>query len=846
MTFDAVNTYKQVKEKYIQFVLDYVAGSYPNYGERGRWEAMRSYLKTIWTSDDSATTLFARPVLEVLFPYPVSGKSIKELIAENVLHPSMAKYVAKFLLKEGASLYTHQLHAIEASKKRNIIVASGTGSGKTECFLYSMINNLLLSENAESLKEPGVRILLIYPMNALVKDQLKRIVGLLRESPEGITVGMYTGQTPNKNTPRELDLVDWEKGRNGHKLCNYMRSREEIREKPPHILITNYSMMEYMMLRHADIKIFNGKKLNAIVLDEAHLYSGDLGNDINMLIRRVLARFGKGHDEVRFYATSATIGDNTSETLERAGAALFGVPLMNTKGERTIEAITGVRDCYSSSGVDWPGATKEQIDAAMSLKKRVLAAKEGFMQLSNADLDVLGSIPTWTKDTAGRDFLPYKLHTFVDSPNKFYSDLNFSSEKPLGNLQRLIKFGNRNGLRVFSSNNLKRDVFFRGKVVCRNDKTTGYETEYLLYGEDCDIAGSNVYLRLAYSNDGDRFCRYKLVPVDASEPNADGVVQFPAGWRLVECPEGPLVAALKAKEEEIHAGIQDAVDNKDQNWYSSDGKRLSEFAGSEAMTLSNASGDEDGGATSETTQYAPQNMMIPIGFVSRSLRATMFAELIFPYLPNPDFDEAVLNKLPWNGRQMLFFSDSRSRAANMAVSLQNVHQGRLIQTYVYQFLKLRGKELTLSQIVEGLTDNTVLAQFNLPQASYLKRDNEEEIRERKIRWQLPGLVFQAVAVKRSGERSLEGVGAINVEPPPFNKEAYGLEEWYALRELILAESPEKQRQLWESEVYPAFVDRLRQSRKVYFAPLDKVLREMSDLLGGHKFADLSSNKKKGI
>lgn len=841
MTFDAVNTYKQVKEKYIQFVLDYVAGSYPNYGERKRWEAMRSYLKTIWTTDDPATTLFARPVLEALFPYPVSGKSIKELIAENVLHPSMEKYVAKFLLKEGASLYTHQLHAIEASKKRNIIVASGTGSGKTECFLYSMINNLLLSENAASLKEPGVRILLIYPMNALVKDQLKRIVGLLRDSPEGITVGMYTGQTPNKGN--EKDLVDWEKGRNGYKLCNYMRSREEMQKTPPHILITNYSMMEYMMLRHADIKIFNGKKLNAIVLDEAHLYSGDLGNDINMLIRRVLARFGKGHDEVRFYATSATIGDNTSETLERAGAALFGVPLMDKKGERTIEAITGVRDCYPSSGVDWPGATKEQIDAAMSLKKRVLAAKEGFMQLSNADLDVLGSIPTWTKDAAGRDFLPYKLHTFVDSPNKFYSDLNFSSEKPLGNLQRLIKFGNRNGLRVFSSNNRKKDVFFRGKVVCRNDKTTGYETEYLLYGEDCDITGSNVYLRLAYSDDGDRFCRYKLVPVDASEPNADGVVKFPAGWRLVECPEGPLVAALKAKDEETHIGIQDAVDNKDQNWYSSDGKRLSEFAGNEAMTLSNASVDEDGGVTSETTQYVPQNMMMPIGFVSRSLRATMFAELIFPYLPNPDFDEAVLNELPWNGRQMLFFSDSRSRAANMAVSLQNVHQGRLIQTYVYQYLKLRGKELTLSQIVKGLTDNTVLAQFNLPQASYLKSDNAEEIRERKIYWQLPGLVFQAVAVKRSGERSLEGVGAINVEPPPFNKEAYGLEEWLALRDLILAESPEKQRQLWESEVYPAFVDRLRQSRKVYFAPLDKVLREMSDLLKGNKFAELSSKKK---
>lgn len=843
MTFDAVNTYLQIKEKYVQFVLDYVAGSYPNYGERERWEAMRSYLKNIWTSDDPATTLFARPVLEALFPYSVSGKSIKTLIDENVLHPSMKNYVADFLLKDGASLYAHQLHAIEASKKRNIIVASGTGSGKTECFLYSMFNNLLLSEDAESLREPGVRILLIYPMNALVKDQLKRIVGLLKNSPEGITVGMYTGQTPNYNLHGESDLVDWEKGANGLKLVNYMRSREEIRDKPPHILITNYSMMEYMMLRHADIEIFNGEKLQAIVLDEAHLYSGDLGNDINMLIRRVLARFGKDHKEVRFYATSATIGDNSPETLERAGAALFGMPVVDVNGEKTIEAITGSRDCYPSTGVNWSGATQTQIDAAMDLKARVLKAKEGFMPLSNDDLNILGRIPAWTKDAAGKDFLPYKLHTFVDSPNKFYSDMKFSPKKPLGNLQRVIKFGNRNGLRVFSSNNLRRDVFFRGKAVCRNDKTTGYESEYFLYGEDCDIAGSNVYLRLTYADDENSFCRYKVEPVDASEPNDAGEVLVPAGWRLVECLDGPLVAALKAKDDGTHAGIQDAIDNKDQNWYSSDGKRLNEFAGRDAMTVNNESADDDGSA-SETTQYANQNMMMPIGFVSRSLRATMFAELIFPYLPNPDFEEEVLRRLPWNGRQMLFFSDSRSRAANMAVSLQNVHQGRLIQTYVYQYLKICGQSVNLKQIVNGLTDNTVLAQFNLPQASYLRRDTEDDIRNRKIYWQLPGLVFQAVAVKRSGERSLEGVGAIKVDAPMFRQEAYNLREWLNFRDMILASTADAQRQRWEEEIYPALVERLRQSRKVFFVCVDDLLNEMRNLLSGRNFSELSRQNKR--
>ena len=324
MSFDAVNTYRKIREKYVQFVLDYATGSYPNFGERVRWEKMRAYLKQIWESDDPSKTIFARPVLETLFPYPASGKSIKELVAEGVLHPSMTNYVDEILRDPKNSLYEHQLSAIKASKERNIIVASGTGSGKTECFLYSMLNNLLFSETAETLKEPGVRILLIYPMNALVKDQLKRIVGLLKGSPEGITVGMYTGQTPNVS--HDSDLVEWEK-EGDHKIVNYLRSRKEIREKPPHILITNYSMMEYMMLRHADLKIFQGGKLQAMILDEAHLYSGDVGNDINMLIRRVLTRFGKDHNDIRFYATSATIGDGKPDTLEEAASALFGVPL---------------------------------------------------------------------------------------------------------------------------------------------------------------------------------------------------------------------------------------------------------------------------------------------------------------------------------------------------------------------------------------------------------------------------------------------------------------------------------------------------------------------------------------
>lgn len=818
--FNAVRAYEDIRKKYVQFVLDRAMGSYPNFGERTYWERARAYLKRIWTSDDPKTALFARPVVEPLFPYPSSGKSIQSLIADGVLHPAMTNYVAKFLLKDGASLYRHQLSAIEASRERHVVVASGTGSGKTECFLYSMLNNLLFSETKVSLKRPGIRILLVYPMNALVNDQFERIRRLLEKSPEGITVGMYTGQT------KDVD-------------------RREIRKHPPHILITNYSMMEYMLLRRADDRLFEGDLLQAIVLDEAHLYSGDVGNDVTMLIRRVLARFGKAHDDIRFYATSATIGDNSTETLERAAAALFGVPVHRSDGTKNIIAIAGDRTRPPSSSVTWPGATSAEEADALDLKTRILNAPTGFLQMSSRDIAILSKIPLGTKDDAGRDFLPYKLHAFVDSPNAVYSDLEITEKTPLGNLQRAISFDERNGLAVFSSNNLRRDIFFKGTVV-RRCRPPYFRREFFLFGPDTKIGGEEkapICLRLAHSEDSGRFVRYRVEPVAAEKTDeCGGNAPLPSGWRLVECNDGPLVVAL-ATDDGDPVDVCRAMDMKKgdetQSWCSSDGKLIAEFVGyaDYGNATDNDEADED--AENRTTHYRSRNMMFPLGFVPISLRSAMFAELLFPHLPDPS-DVKDKRHLPWNGRQMLFFSDGRSPAAKMAVTLQNVHQERLAQSYVHALLKRHGKSVPFDRIVRDLREDAeVLAQFSLPQASYRENDTEHV----KRFFQIHALVFRAIACKQSGERSLEGMGAIVVDSAPLGREAYSLPEWIDVRNYILASSPEEQRVLWEREILPAFVRRLRQSRKVFFAPLHRSLRELEEMKRWLKIRELSRKEK---
>ena len=297
MSFNAAKAYLDIRDKYLENVIEFATGPFPNADEEERWNKIREQLKRDWSGkgDDPGTALFAPPVLEPMFRYPSCGRSIDDLVRSGDLHKTMKDLVDKDLAENKYQLYRHQLQAIQEGKTKNIIVSSGTGSGKTECFLYSMLDRLL-RKNPSPFGTDGVRVLMVYPMNALVKDQLKRIAELVSRCDDPrITVGMFTSQTPAESLCKEKWATQ--------KIREHLRwSRKVIRKEPPHILITNYSMMEYMLLREADGEIFRTGDLQAVVLDEAHLYSGSLGNDINMLLRRVLARFGKKHEDICFYA----------------------------------------------------------------------------------------------------------------------------------------------------------------------------------------------------------------------------------------------------------------------------------------------------------------------------------------------------------------------------------------------------------------------------------------------------------------------------------------------------------------------------------------------------------------
>ncbi len=275
------------------------------------------------------------PFLELVPDYQ-PGVSLAELAKEDVITGRTAQIFANYFHggengdPSKIHLHEHQAQAVRnvCKEGKNLVVCSGTGSGKTEAFLIPLVDHLVREHQAGTLGD-GVRAMILYPMNALVNDQIRRLRGVLRFAEE-IRFGKYTGETETDVRIRQ-DLSENQAAfedrfneatidggaRYGFDdeaaLPNEVTTRRRWRDAPAHILVTNYAMLERLLLqplmRPQDNCLF-GAHWKHIVLDEAHCYSGALGTEIAWLIRRVKRRVeaaGTPTDNLRYLATSATL-----------------------------------------------------------------------------------------------------------------------------------------------------------------------------------------------------------------------------------------------------------------------------------------------------------------------------------------------------------------------------------------------------------------------------------------------------------------------------------------------------------------------------------------------------------
>ncbi|WP_182354767.1 DEAD/DEAH box helicase [Flaviflexus huanghaiensis] len=186
-------------------------------------------------------------------------------------------------LPNGFVPYHHQAEAFARLRTKDengrrdpdpTIVITGTGSGKTESFLMPILDH---ARRARMEGEKGVKALILYPMNALANDQADRIAKLIWDNDElhGLTAGIYTGEaTSNRTTMSRNQLIT---------------DRSEMQRNPPDILLTNYKMLDQLLLRPADREIWahSATSLQYLVLDEFHTYDGAQGTDVALLLRRL-------------------------------------------------------------------------------------------------------------------------------------------------------------------------------------------------------------------------------------------------------------------------------------------------------------------------------------------------------------------------------------------------------------------------------------------------------------------------------------------------------------------------------------------------------------------------------
>lgn len=277
-----------------------------------------------------------------------AGDPIADMASKGVLHPVMPGLIGYF------KMYRHQQEVFEAVKaNKHVLISTGTGSGKTEAFLYPIIDDLLRQRDQSVLK--GLTAILIYPMNALANDQLERLRVMLAGT--GITFGQWIGSTPRSGRSPLVDRFEGssraaflderkkrlDEARQRDKAARALApeeeclSEEEIRERMPRILITNYRQLEILLTRLPDVKLFARSPLKYLVFDEAHTYDGAAGAEVACLIRRLRLLANKAAEEVICIGTSATLTDpdkkDDGQAAIRFASRFFGVD------EKTVKLV---------------------------------------------------------------------------------------------------------------------------------------------------------------------------------------------------------------------------------------------------------------------------------------------------------------------------------------------------------------------------------------------------------------------------------------------------------------------------------------------------------------------------
>ncbi|MEZ6121584.1 MAG: DEAD/DEAH box helicase [Planctomycetaceae bacterium] len=302
------------------------------------------------------------PLIEFVPRYE-AAMTLAEACSELPVDSDLAQFASCGLFPAGRSLYRHQFEALAAvvRDRKHMVIATGTGSGKTESFLLPLFSSLLTESRKWQAERPrAIRALLLYPLNALAEDQMSRLrkaldgvddgtgsmgarTWLTKHRPDRFYFGRYNSHTPvsgertstkrGELARRRQQLQDQfsvaARGVSADSRYQVpcleadsgeMWDRWSMQESPPDVLATNYSMLNIMLRRDQEASMFDATRdwlasdaanVFHLVVDELHGYRGTPGTEVAALLRLLLDRLGltPESNQVRFLASSASLSD---------------------------------------------------------------------------------------------------------------------------------------------------------------------------------------------------------------------------------------------------------------------------------------------------------------------------------------------------------------------------------------------------------------------------------------------------------------------------------------------------------------------------------------------------------
>lgn len=290
--------------------------------------------------------LLKGPWLEVKLPFRTASHSAESPLTE---------------VKLGFAPYMHQQRAFErlaTLQPQSTLVATGTGSGKTECFLYPILDYCLQE------RRKGIKAIIIYPMNALATDQARRFAKEVSSLTPKLTVGLFTGDGGSDSRVMSPDQV--------------ITNQDTLRDNPPDILLTNYKMLDFLLMRPKDQRLWKHNLktqdlLRYLVVDELHTFDGAQGTDLACLIRRLRDKLHL-QDNLACVGTSATIGGESArkqlaEYASEVFATGFGLDSIILEDRITVEEyVEQFRENSLLNAeqkpeliVDWPKALEKEL-----------------------------------------------------------------------------------------------------------------------------------------------------------------------------------------------------------------------------------------------------------------------------------------------------------------------------------------------------------------------------------------------------------------------------------------------------------------------------------------------------